>query len=89
MRASPFRHASATGLSRPDATDSSRTRTAARFGVAVEGGTVVLRTDVEVVGAGLVGGDCEGRALDAFPLLSLHAASSSEAKTPTTINTPG
>jgi hypothetical protein len=85
MRASPFRQASATGLSRPDATDRSRTRTAARFGAVVEGGTVDVRTVVDVVGAGLVGGDCEGFVLDDFPLLSLHAASSSDAQTPTTI----
>jgi hypothetical protein len=41
------------------------------------------------VGAGLVGGDREGCAFDAFPPLSLHAAGSSEAATPTTVKTPG
>jgi hypothetical protein len=87
MRGSPFRHASATGLSRPDATGWSRTRTAARFGA--EGDAVDVGTDVEVVGTGLVGGDCEGCAFDAFPPPLLHAASSSEAATPTTIETPG
>ncbi len=76
-----MRHASAIGLSRPDTTDVSVTRTEARFGVAAgrvaEGpGFAVVLVD----GAGLVGGNGMGEVvLVADPLL--HALTSARPRT--------
>src|SRR4029077_10102115 len=73
MRVSFVRHATATGLERPDATWRRPMRSDERFAV-VEAGVPRVFGPAVPAGAGLVGGEVDGRAAPFPPEPLLHAA---------------